>query len=53
MQAVFGGGSITGLWGGFVGGLVNDTTSYTGFTLLCESGTFSSGTVTVYGYANS
>jgi hypothetical protein len=53
MQAVFGGGSTSSLFGGFVGGLVNDTTSYTGFTLFPEAGTFSSGTVTVYGYANS
>ena len=52
MQAVFGGGSTSDLWGGFVGGLVNDTTSYTGFTLYPEAGTMT-GTVTVYGYANS
>ena len=53
LQAIFGGGSITDLWSGFVGAVINDTTSYTGFTLLTEGGTFSSGTVTVYGYANS
>lgn len=53
LQAVFGGGSDTALWSGFVGAVINDTTSYTGFTIITEAGTFSSGTVTVYGYANS
>jgi hypothetical protein len=53
LQAVFGGGSLNALWSGFVGAVINDTTSYTGFTISCEAGTFSSGTVTVYGYANS
>ena len=52
LQEVHGGGSITALWAGFTGGLVEDTTSYTGFTIGAESGTLS-GTVTVYGYANS
>jgi hypothetical protein len=52
MQETHGGGSITDLWAGVTGGLVNDTTSYTGFTIGAESGTLS-GTVTVYGYANS
>ena len=52
LQEVHGGGSITALWAGFTGGLVEDTTSYTGFTIGSENGTLS-GTVTVYGYANS
>ena len=52
LQETHGGGSIAELWAGFSGGLVNDTTSYTGFTIGAESGTLS-GTVTVYGYANS
>lgn len=52
VQEVHGGGSITSLWAGFTGGLIDDTTSYTGFTIGAESGTLS-GTVTVYGYANS
>ena len=52
MQALFGGGSITDSWAGLAGGLINDTTSYTGFTLFPESGNMT-GNVTVYGYANS
>lgn len=52
-QTLFGGGSIAASWAGNTGGLVNDTTSYTGFSIGAESGTFTSGTVTVYGYANS
>ena len=52
MQALFSGGSITDSWAGLCGGLINDTTSYTGFTLFPESGNMT-GTVTVYGYANS
>jgi hypothetical protein len=52
LQETHGGGSIVDLWAGFSGGLVNDTTSYTGFTIGAESGTLT-GTVTVYGYANS
>lgn len=34
-------------------GWLNDTTQYTGFTVLTSSGTFSSITIRVYGYANS
>jgi hypothetical protein len=52
LQENHAGGSIVDLWAGFSGGLINDTTSYTGFTIGAESGTLT-GTVTVYGYANS
>jgi hypothetical protein len=38
---------------GFYGGWVNNTTSYTDFTLTMESGTFSASAVQVYGYSNS
>ena len=34
----------------FVGGYLNDTTSYTAFTLVPGAGTLTGGTVTVYGY---
>jgi hypothetical protein len=34
-------------------GFVNNTTSYTAFTLTPGSGTFTGGTIRVYGYANS
>jgi hypothetical protein len=34
----------------FVGGYLNDTTSYTAFTLTAGSGTLTGGTITVYGY---
>ena len=33
-------------------GYLADTTSYTAFTLTCESGTFTGGTVRVYGFKN-
>lgn len=32
------------------GGFLNDTTSYTSFTILAGAGTFSGGTVTVFGF---
>jgi hypothetical protein len=35
------------------GGFLNDTTSYTAFTLTPESGTLTGGTIRVYGIANS
>ncbi len=34
-------------------GFLNNTTSYTDFTLTCESGTITGGTIRVYGYQNS
>ena len=34
----------------FVGGYLNDSTSYTGFTLTVGAGTITGGTITVYGY---
>jgi hypothetical protein len=36
-----------------VGGYLNDTTSYTAFTLTVGSGTLTGGTIRVYGYLNS
>jgi hypothetical protein len=37
---------------GFAGGHLNNTTSYTAFTLTCSSGTITGGTIRVYGYRN-
>ena len=34
------------------GGVLNDTTSYTGFTVAISSGTMTGGTIRVYGYRN-
>ena len=34
------------------GGMLNDTTAYTAFTLLPASGTITGGTIRVYGYRN-
>lgn len=42
-----GGSSATG------GGFLNNTTSYTGFTIAPVSGTYTGGTIRVYGYKNS
>lgn len=33
------------------GAYLNDTTSYTGFTLIAEAGTWTGGTIAVFGYA--
>ena len=33
------------------GGFLNDSTSYTGFTVIVETGTVTGGTIAVYGYA--
>jgi hypothetical protein len=38
---------------GTITGYVNNTTSYTGFTLTTTSGTITGGTIRVYGYVNS
>lgn len=35
------------------GAFLNNTTSYTAFTLTCSTGTITGGTIRVYGYANS
>ena len=37
----------------FGAGFLNDATQYTAFTLLPDSGTFTGGTIRVYGFANS
>ena len=41
----------TGFWI-IQGGFVNDATSYTSFTLTADAGTFTGGTIRVYGYRN-
>jgi hypothetical protein len=38
--------------GYFLGGYLNNTTSYTAFTLTASTGTLTGGTIRVYGYAN-
>jgi hypothetical protein len=43
----------TGEFGGYSVGFLNDSTSYTGFTLTPASGTITGGTIRVYGYATS
>jgi hypothetical protein len=43
----------TGGNAGNFGGFLNDSTSYTAFTLTPASGTITGGTIRVYGYANS
>jgi hypothetical protein len=40
-------------WNSYYNGYKNDTTSYTGFTILPSSGTITGGTIRVYGYRNS
>ena len=37
----------------FYGGYLNNSTSYTAFTVTCSSGTITGGTIRVYGYQNS
>jgi hypothetical protein len=37
----------------FAGGYLNNSTSYTAFTITTSSGTLTGGTIRVYGYANS
>lgn len=39
--------------GGSFGGFLNDTTAYTGFTILMNTGNLTGGTIRVYGYKNS
>jgi hypothetical protein len=39
--------------GGALGGFLNDTTAYTGFTILASTGNLTGGTIRVYGYQNS
>ena len=38
---------------GFIGGILKDNTSHTGFTFTPASGTLTGGTIRVYGYTNS
>jgi hypothetical protein len=44
---------LTASEGGAVEGLLNNTTSYTAFTLTASTGTMTGGTIRVYGYQNS
>jgi len=46
-------GNTTGVGVGTISGFLNDTTSYTAFTITPATGTMTGGTVRVYGYANS
>jgi hypothetical protein len=46
-------GLPTGASANFFGGILNDATSYTGFTITASTGTLTGGTIRVYGYANS
>jgi hypothetical protein len=39
--------------GGAYGGFLNNTTAYTDFTILVQTGTITGGTIRVYGYKNS
>jgi len=43
----------TGATGAFIAGWLNNTTSYTAFTITPAIGTLTGGTIRVYGYANS
>jgi len=43
----------TGSSAGPFGGFLNDTTAYTAFTIAASTGTFTGGTIRVYGYKNS
>ena len=45
--------NATGSSGSLSNGFLNNTTSYTAFTLTPSSGTITGGTIRVYGYANS
>jgi hypothetical protein len=51
----FGGSAFqaTGATAASIAGFLNNTTSYTAFTLTPDSGTLTGGTIRVYGYANS
>lgn len=45
-------GPDTNRAGGFLNGVLFNTTSYTGFTVLVSVGTLTGGTIRVYGYSN-
>ena len=47
------GNQTSALANGFVGGFLNNTTSYTAFTITPSTGTLTGGTIRVYGYTNS
>ena len=54
-ETVLGGfymGAKAGSGGGVLSGFLNDTSSYTAFTLTPSSGTLTGGTIRVYGYRN-
>ena len=43
----------TGGIAGASNSFVNNTTQYTGFTIICSTGTLTGGTIRIYGYVNS
>jgi hypothetical protein len=44
--------SVAGGYGGSVSGFVDNSTAYTGFTIIPATGTITGGTIRVYGYKN-
>jgi hypothetical protein len=52
-ETVYNGWYITESQGGYSVGFLDNTTSYTAFTIAPGSGTLTGGTIRVYGYANS
>ena len=53
LSGVYQRGNTTAVGMGTVSGMLNDTTSYTAFTITPSTGTMTGGTIRVYGYANS
>lgn len=52
MHAMTGGGTAANVCGGFVRGSMNAVDVLTGFKITSSAGTFSGGTIRVYGYSN-
>jgi hypothetical protein len=52
-ETVYNGWYINEGSGGYSVGFLDNTTSYTAFTIAPGSGTLTGGTIRVYGYANS
>lgn len=53
LSGVYQRGNSTAVGMGTVSGMLNDTTSYTAFTITPATGTMTGGTIRVYGYQNS
>lgn len=53
LSGVYQRGNTTAVGMGTISGMLNDTTSYTAFTITPATGTMTGGTVRVYGYQNS